>query len=380
MLSCRFLLLGVAVGFIAAAPGHAWNDFGHELVARVAWQELEPEVRGRVLALLRQAPEDSRMHCLDLSPRDRDTLASEAGDEDRGGGCDRFAYRLGDAESSEDADRILFERAAYWPDLARDLDKYNQPTWHYIGWTWRQGADGSAHDTDLPVAEPNAVSQLAELARSVADRSRRPDERAIHLAWIFHLVGDVHQPLHAASRVTDRRDEREGDRGGNGFGLDEWNRNLHAFWDGALDGPTWAGLRRRLVAELGGESGKPPTPERFRAAFFEARDREFEGLKDRVAAEIGSLHPMDDATRDDLESGDFETARASWLIPDFEAWARESNRIVRASVYPADLTRGEAPPASYVDLAYRISLERAALAGYRLADLLRGLFGADDAR
>lgn len=338
-----------------ATPSHAWNDFGHEVVARIAWQELEPEVRSRVLALFRQAPRDSRMHCLDLN-------------QDRRRGCGRFAYRLGDAETAEDGDRILFERAAYWPDLARQLEKYNRPTWHYIGWTWRQGADGSAHDTDLPVPEPNAVSQLVELARSVADTSGRPGKRAIHLAWIFHLVGDVHQPLHAASRVTERRDEREGDRGGNGFALDDWNRNLHAFWDGALDARFRAQHKRRAEARFDAPSDWPPPPDQFWRFFREARDREYERHKDRVAAEARARHPLDDAVRANLKSGDFE------------AWARESNQIVRNTLYPPDLQRGEAPSGAYADQAYDISLQRAALAGYRLADLLHRMLGEDDAR
>ncbi len=338
----------VGLAMAGAMPAYAWNDFGHEVVARIAWQELEPEVRERVLALFRQAPRDSRMHCLDLN-------------QDRRRGCGRFAYRLGDAESAGDGDRILFERAAYWPDLARQLDKYNRPTWHYIGWTWRQGADGSAHDTDLPVPEPNAVSQLVELARSVADTSGRPGERAIHLAWIFHLVGDIHQPLHAASRVTERRDEREGDRGGNGFGLDEWNRNLHAFWDGALDGRFRAQHRRRAEARFDAPSDWPPPPDQFWAAFERARDRQYEAHKDQVAAEARARHPLDDTVRANLKSGDFE------------AWARESNQIVRESLYPPDLERGEAPSGAYADTAYDISLQRAALAGYRLADLLTNL-------
>ena len=337
-----------------ATPAHAWNDFGHELVARIAWQVLEPEVRNRVIALLRQAPADSRMHCLDLN-------------QERPRSCGRFAYRLDSARTTEDGDRILFERAAYWADLARGLDKYNRPTWHYIGWTWRQGTDGSAHDTDLPVPAPNVVSQLQELALSVADTSGRPDKRAIHLAWIFHLAGDVHQPLHAASRVTERCDEREGDRGGNDFGLDEGNRNLHAFWDGALDGQFWAEHRRRLAAELELESGGPPAPEQFWAAFREVRDQGFEALKDRVASEARSRHPLDDATRAELKSGDFE------------AWAQESNQIVRKSLYPTDLARGGAPPAAYADLAYDTALKRVALAGYRLADLLRRMLGEGEA-
>ena len=352
MANCsRGLVAGCLVVAVAvAAPANAWNDFGHEIVARIAWQELEPEVRGRVLALFREAPRDSLMHCLDLN-------------QDRRRGCGRFAYRLGDAETAEDADRILFERAAYWPDLARGLDKYNRPTWHYIGWTWRQGADGSAHDTDLPVPEPNAVSQLVELARSVGDASGRPDKRAIHLAWIFHLVGDVHQPLHAASRVTERRDEREGDRGGNGFGLDEWNRNLHAFWDGALDGRFRAQYRQQALSRLGDDANRQTAPERFWSAFGEFRDLEYEARKDRVAAEARARHPFDDAVRATLKSGDFE------------AWARESNQIVRTSLYPDNLARGEAPSDVYASMAYDISLQRAALAGYRLADLLTNLLG-----
>jgi len=349
----RDLLHGLLVALVLAAPAAAWNDFGHEVVAGVAWQELEPEVRARAVALLRQAPADSLMDCLDLN-------------EEAHGRCGRFAYRLDAAESSEDADRLLFERASYWPDLARGLEKYNRPTWHYIGWTWWQGADGTAHDTDLPVAEPNVVSQIEELARSVGDASGRAGRRAIHLAWLFHLVGDVHQPLHAASRVTERRDEREGDRGGNGFLLDEWNRNLHAFWDGALDGPRRSELRRGVAAELSGDSADPPTPRQFQAAFFAARDREYEALKERFVAAARERHPLADAVRAGLQSGEFE------------AWALESNGIVRRSVYPSDIVRGEAPSAGYTEMASRISLERAALAGYRLADLLRQILGGSN--
>jgi len=46
----------ILLALAATTPAHAWNDFGHELIARIAWQELEPEVRSRVLALFREAP------------------------------------------------------------------------------------------------------------------------------------------------------------------------------------------------------------------------------------------------------------------------------------------------------------------------------------
>ncbi|MCY3927863.1 MAG: hypothetical protein OXG81_06295, partial [Acidobacteria bacterium] len=149
--------------------------------------------------------------------------------------------------------------------------------------------------------------------------------------------------------------------GGNGFGLDEWNRNLHAFWDGALDGRFRAQHRDRALARLDPPSGRSPLPEQFWRFFGEARDREYEAHKDRVAAEARERHPLDDAVRADLKSGDFE------------AWARESNQIVREALYPPDLERGQAPSGAYADRAYDISLQRAALAGYRLADLLTNL-------
>jgi len=40
-----------------------------------------------------------------------------------------------------------------------------------------------------------------------------PGRKAIALAWLFHLVGDIHQPLHTAQLFT--VDYPKGDRGGN---------------------------------------------------------------------------------------------------------------------------------------------------------------------
>jgi len=70
------------------------------------------------------------------------------------------------------------------------------------------------------------------------------------LRFLVHYVGDVHQPLHAMSRVNHRYPK--GDRGGNLFRIPDkdrsgwWNSwlthlwdsgskwNLHAVWDSAL--------------------------------------------------------------------------------------------------------------------------------------------------
>ena len=51
---------------------------------------------------------------------------------------------------------------------------------------------------------------------------------------LMHYVGDIHQPLHATSRVDHKYNS--GDRGGNSFPLPVKDsvKNLHALWDSVL--------------------------------------------------------------------------------------------------------------------------------------------------
>jgi hypothetical protein len=71
------------------------------------------------------------------------------------------------------------------------------------------------------------------LARSmlVDDAVNKPD-KAVMLAWLFHLVGDSHQPLHATALFSPRL-FAEGDRGGNLIKTKQ-RGNLHSVWDGFL--------------------------------------------------------------------------------------------------------------------------------------------------
>ena len=61
--------------------------------------------------------------------------------------------------------------------------------------------------------------------------------KSYDLVWLIHLVGDVHQPLHAAERY--RQNDPNGDSGGNGVKLRcaaavACASNLHSLWDGML--------------------------------------------------------------------------------------------------------------------------------------------------
>ena len=58
----------------------------------------------------------------------------------------------------------------------------------------------------------------------------------------------------------------------------------------------------------------------------------------------------------------------------FDAWARESV-VAAQSAYPASLRRGQEPSADYRNLGIHVALGRLALAGYRLALMVRDVAG-----
>src|SRR5499433_1176253 len=76
---------------------------------------------------------------------------------------------------------------------------------------------------------------MADNERLVRNKSD-PERKAIALAWLFHLVGDIHQPLHAVQLFT--TDYPNGDRGGNQICVRVTQAgqpmNLHRFWDGVI--------------------------------------------------------------------------------------------------------------------------------------------------
>jgi len=81
----------------------------------------------------------------------------------------------------------------------------------------------------------NILTAMAENGRIVKNETD-PELKAIALAWLFHLVGDIHQPLHTAQLFT--VDYPKGDRGGNEICVRVTQQgqpmDLHRFWDGVI--------------------------------------------------------------------------------------------------------------------------------------------------
>jgi hypothetical protein len=106
--------------------------------------------------------------------------------------------------------------------------------WHYINWPFKP--DGQP--ASVQIREPEPVNILTAMAynESVVKNQKDAEQRAIALAWLFHLVGDIHQPLHTAQLFT--VDYPKGDRGGNEICVRATQAgqpmDLHRFWDGVI--------------------------------------------------------------------------------------------------------------------------------------------------
>lgn len=61
-------------------------------------------------------------------------------------------------------------------------------------------------------------------------------EKSMMLRYLVHVVGDVHQPLHSAELIDEKKFPK-GDMGGNLFEIKYSPTivNLHEFWDSVAD-------------------------------------------------------------------------------------------------------------------------------------------------
>lgn len=297
-------LLLVLLGLVLAGPAVAWDDFGHMVVAAVASDQLTPATKARVAALLalnRYPVNGFDDAAAGDQSKARFMMAATAPDAIKN---PRYGY-VDDGDDGRTAPQA--GRNAGFSDPL--MHKY----WHYIDVPF--SPDGTE---TFPPAPVNAAERIGLFRRVIA--SNAPDVlKAYDLVWLLHLVGDIHQPLHATTRFT--ADAPGGDAGGNRVRICARNcrHNLHAFWD-----------------ELLGES-------------------ESVAIAMQAAAEL----PAPDAS---------EVAERSEMV-----WARESFELARlvAYAYPVEANLGPFTlDESYRAQALTAAERQAALAGARLARLL----------
>lgn len=307
------VVFSIVFNLVFAPLIFAWDDTGHKATALIAWQQMTPEVKARVTKILTSAPEDSHLS----------------------------VYYPSGSRSAAAKELELFMTASTWSDIIRDrsfkvrYDKYHQGPWHYADIFWKQ-TNGTAQIMENR-SEGLAIVKLYDFEKNLKDDSLSDAEKAINLAWFLHVGGDVHNPLHNASRITDV--EPKGDQGGNLFLLSpagaqgEDRVNLHSYWDSIL--------RRNMKREN------------------DACDADYIAA---IAKKITKKYPYSQM-KNRLELGDFKK------------WNREGFDFLNRTVYSDTLTRGALPSKKYQKDAFKTGQEQTALAGYRLGETLNRIFG-----
>lgn len=231
--------------------------------------------------------------------------------------------------SVEDLD--TFVESAVWADDNKDIQWTAFNNWHFI---------------DTPVildewsgptsVEPmNATFAIAEMRKTLTNKGtpKFNSQLAISFAWryLIHLVGDIHQPLHASTLYSSSYPNS--DFGGNSFKLTYSQNpdvtNLHALWDACVDqyGSIWAPMNQTEEQTI-----------------------------QSIAASLTQAFPRD-------------ALAARLAKKDVQSWVDESYVISKTQVY-ADIKPNTTPSQDYIDSRRKIINEQLAVAGYRLADLM----------
>jgi hypothetical protein len=88
-------------------------------------------------------------------------------------------------------------RASTWPDeIHHRGNPYDHPDWLFVDYPLKPPLFPVE-----PGPEPNndALYGIAQAKKALADSKTSPEERAVYLSWLIHLVGDMHQPLHCGT-------------------------------------------------------------------------------------------------------------------------------------------------------------------------------------
>ena len=278
----RLLLVALAL-LLAPVRTLAWNEPAHLVIAHIAYSRLNPVAAARV-----------------------DELAG------------LLNFR------NERYTRITI--GSYMDDLRGDPFYDNLRPWHFYDRMFPEQAGNP------PIEEPNLLTQTKQMIDLLKKGGLKPEEEAQYLAYLIHLVGDAHQPLHCATRRS--ASHPDGDAGGNVFFIKGEFKSLHAFWD------------------VGG-------------GLYNPKDISYP-LDSLGMEKIRGL--AYDATSENLAS------KQGWQDLNPETWLNESFIIAEKFAYT---TLAYAPPSpAYQKETQKICRTRVAWAGYRLAAILNNILTA----
>jgi hypothetical protein len=197
----KLFLLALVTIYVAltALPAQAWGQAGHALIGKAAVAQASPAARAAVLEIL---------------------------------GIDSGIDAGGDPNAALDtALDAALEEACNWPDTLRasGTEPSTAPL-HYVNLPRSDPHYDRQRDCPDGLCVTEGILRFAaELSRLEGDPSEPARARRWQaFAWLCHLVGDLHQPLHAAFR-----DDRGANRVEVTYRGEQYN--LHQFWDDVLE-------------------------------------------------------------------------------------------------------------------------------------------------
>lgn len=112
---------------------------------------------------------------------------------------------------------------ANWPDWIKSDEAWaHAAVWHYVSIP-----DGQTYETIQRNPQGDIVQAIERFTNELRDPALSRQKKREAIAFLVHLMGDIHQPLHVG---------RAEDQGGNANKL-TWfgtNTNLHEIWDEKL--------------------------------------------------------------------------------------------------------------------------------------------------
>ena len=337
-----FLVAAVLPAWLPVAA-HGWNSIGHMAVSKLAYDRLSDGQKTRLFGLLKSHP--------------------------------HYELFLAAGRPAEAAEvEWVIVRTSVWPDWVRPRDKgqqkdprgaevtrYNRPEDHYVNVPLidPKDADAFAGKTLIDPDLTNILDALKQRSNEVRTKSTAAADKAVALCWIFHLVGDIHQPLHNVAFFSNKF--RKGDLGGNLFGVRAAGQlvKLHAFWDNVLgDDPNYADDSANHQARI------------YREAL---------------------------AVADGLRARELTAAEQALLIKNttFASWSQEGYELAKTVGYRKSGPDGQTVPLAgvvvpfkgpipdeaqevgedYIKTARAVAEARAVLASHRLAQRMQALLG-----
>lgn len=222
---------------------------------------------------------------------------------------------------------------ACWPDDLRGTGLTLFNGWHFSDNPLYDGISPS--DATFVPSPKHNVTYIVDETLKIFKQSGITFYKSLMLRFFIHLVGDMHQPLHMTTRVTQQH--KDGDRGGNLFVLQGTPNNLHSLWDQVM--------------------GKTPVVKRV-FLFDEQQPVDSAGEKtiEQWATDITRQFTRQSLARE-------------LAIKDVKTMSLMIHRYAQTDVYK-DIAEHTKPTDNYKNSRAELCKMLMALAGYRLADFL----------